>query len=271
MYNIIDDKSLSFILLSLSCLLFLLFQVTECFGVPHTENKDEMSIGINSDYFKSMYNFHRRINKKEKIVGWYTTTTSEGALINDNSSLIQDFFSSECENPIHLVVDTTLAGEDMGVRGFMSQAMILGDSDLARKFLEIKVNIDMTDSEATCLYHMINGQNSIFSENKKTFVESEVIAIIPNQRDSVHQAMEKLLEVLDEVQKYVDDVVDGSAAPMAEYGMKIADAIGDLQTVKPEEFHTILQEKIQDLLMVSYISTLAQTQLTISSKINAIL
>ena len=107
-----------------------------------------------------MYNFHRRINKKEKIVGWYTTTTAEGVLLNDNSSLIQNFYSSECENPVHLVVDTTLAGEDMGVRGFMSQSMILGESNLANKFLEIKVDLEVTDSEATCLYHMINAQNT---------------------------------------------------------------------------------------------------------------
>jgi translation initiation factor 3 subunit F len=213
-----------------------------------------------------MYSFHRRINKKEKIVGWYTTTTAEGVLLNDNSSLIQNFYSSECENPVHLVVDTTLAGEDIGVRGFMSQSMILGDSNLANKFLEIKVDLEVTDSEATCLYHMITAQNTT-----EAFAESEVVAIVPDQRDSVHGAMKKLLVVLDEVQRYVDGVVDGSAAPMAEYGMKIADAIGALQTVRPEEFHTVLQEKIQDLLMVSYISTLAQTQLTISAKINAIL
>ena len=213
-----------------------------------------------------MYNFHRRINKKEKIVGWYTTTTAEGVLLNDNSSLIQNFYSSECENPVHLVVDTTLAGEDMGVRGFMSQSMILGESNLANKFLEIKVDIEVTDSEATCLYHMINAQ-----ETSEAFSESEVVAVVPDQRDSVHSAMRRLLVVLDDVQKYVDNVVDGSAQPVAEYGMKIADAIGALQTVRPEEFHTILQEKIQDLLMVSYISTLAQTQLAISAKINAIL
>ena len=108
-----------------------------------------------------MYNFHRRINKKEKIVGWYTTTTAEGVLLNDNSSLIQNFYSSECENPVHLVVDTTLAGEDMGVRGFMSQSMVLGESNLANKFLEIKVDLEVTDSEATCLYHMINAQNTV--------------------------------------------------------------------------------------------------------------
>lgn len=212
-----------------------------------------------------MYNFHRRINKKEKIVGWYTTTTAEGVLLNDNSSLIQHFYSTECENPVHLVVDTTLAGDDMGVRGFMSQSMILGESNLANKFLEIKVDLEVTDSEATCLYHMINAQTN------DSFAESEVVAVVPDQRVSVHGAMKKLLTVLDDIQKYVDGVVDGSAQPMAEHGMKIADAISALQSVRPEEFHQILQEKIQDLLMISYVSTLTQTQLSISAKINAIL
>lgn len=87
-------------------------EITECFGVPHMEKKDELFVAINKDYHKTMYNFHRRINRKEKIVGWYTTTSAEGALINDNSSLIHDFYSQECENPVHIVVDTTLAGNE---------------------------------------------------------------------------------------------------------------------------------------------------------------
>jgi hypothetical protein len=85
-------------------------EITECFGVPHMEKKDELFVAINKDYHKTMYNFHRRINRKEKIVGWYTTTSAEGALINDNSSLIHDFYSQECDHPVHIVVDTTLAG-----------------------------------------------------------------------------------------------------------------------------------------------------------------
>ena len=116
-----------------------------------------------------------------------------------------------------------------------------------------------------CCFHFLNFTCT------EAFAESEVVASVPDQRESVHSAMKKLLVVLDQIQKYVDGVVDGSEQPMAEYGMKIADAISALQSVRPEEFHSMLQEKIQDLLMVSYISTLAQTQLAISAKINAIL
>ena len=42
-------------------------------------------------------------------------------------------------------------------------------------------------------------------------------------------------------------------------------------SVRPEEFNTVLQEKIQDLLMVSYMSSLTTTQLQIAEKINQII
>lgn len=252
-------------------------EVTEAFGVPHMEKRDELFVAINKDYHKQMFSFHRRINRKERIVGWYTTTSPEGALINDNSSLIHDFYSAECENPIHIVVDTTLAGETMSVRGFNSVPLALGDMSLANMFREVQVDLTVTDAESTCLYHMIHSQQPSTSAatpgggKESKWGTSEILSSVPTQRATVNAAMKQLLVVLDDVQKYVDSVVDGKNSAIADYGMKIADAIGALQSVRPEEFNSVLQEKIQDLLMVSYISSLTQTQLQISEKINQIL
>ena len=250
-------------------------EVTEAFGVPHMEKRDELFVAINKDYHKQMFAFHRRINRKERIVGWYTTTSPEGALINDNSSLIHDFYSAECENPIHIVVDTTLAGETMSVRGFTSAPLALGDLSLANMFREMQVDLTVTDAESTCLYHMIHSQStapqSSSQADSSQWATSEILSSVPTQRDTVNAAMKKLLVVLDDVQKYVDSVVGMKNPAVAEYGMKIADAIAALQTVRPEEFNNVLQEKIQDLLMVSYISSLTSTQLQISEKINQIL
>lgn len=248
-------------------------EVTDCFGVPHMERKDELFVAINKDYHKTMHAFHRRINRREKIVGWYTTTSAEGALINDNSSLIHDFYSLECENPVHVVVDTTLAGDMLGVRGFCSNPLVVGEMKLANMFHEVQVDMSMTDTEATCLYHMIQSQQTATTggSDKGRWLGSEVVASVPAERAAVHKAMKQLLDVLDRVQTYVDNVVDGRAPALAEYGMKVADAIAALQEVRPEEFNGVLQEKIQDLLMVSYISSLTHTQLAISEKINQIL
>ncbi|CAN0315978.1 unnamed protein product, partial [Hapterophycus canaliculatus] len=35
-------------------------------------------------------------------------TSFDGVLIVDDSSLIHDFYTGECERPVHLVVDTAL-------------------------------------------------------------------------------------------------------------------------------------------------------------------
>jgi hypothetical protein len=41
--------------------------------VPYSEKVDEFYVAINQEYHKTMYAFHQRNNKKEVIVGWYTT------------------------------------------------------------------------------------------------------------------------------------------------------------------------------------------------------
>jgi len=60
-------------------------------------------------YTRRMYDFHRRINKREAIVGWFSTTTPEGEFLNDTTYLFNDFYSKLCRRPIILVVDTSLS------------------------------------------------------------------------------------------------------------------------------------------------------------------
>jgi translation initiation factor 3 subunit F len=133
-------------------------EISECFGVPHQEKSSEGYVAINMDYHKSMFACHSRINRREVICGWYTTTTPDGAFIIDNSSLINEFYEGECQAPIHLVVDSTLSGGTMGIRAFVSNPMIVGTSALANMFEEIKVEIVTTDAETSILYALLNFQ-----------------------------------------------------------------------------------------------------------------
>ena len=84
-----------------------------------------MYVAINKEYHKSMYAAQRRVSRKEEIVGWFTTT-KDGALIIDNSSLVNDFYSQECYDPIHLVLDANMTGMNLCVRGFVSALFAWG-------------------------------------------------------------------------------------------------------------------------------------------------
>ena len=54
----------------------------------------------------------------------YGTTTLTGEYIVDTSSLIHDFFSKECDECVHLVVDTTLATDKVRSVNLLSMTSI---------------------------------------------------------------------------------------------------------------------------------------------------
>lgn len=242
------------------------YTITDAFGVPFVEKTDELYVAINTEYHNNMYSFHRKINKKEVIVGWYSTTLANGVAVNDNSSLINEFYSSECGEPIHLVVDTTLAGDNINVKAFISRPLTIGNKPIANMFHEVKVDMCMSDSELTCLYHMIKGQNV-----KNEWKSSQVTSTVSSQKDMVRLSIEKLYETLLQVQSYVDDVCSGKSKPVASIGSCISDILSSLGSVNTDDMHAMIHDKKQDLLMVNYINTLVQTQLKISEKLNTIL
>lgn len=110
-------------------------EVTNCFAVQHSDKQDE--VFLDKKFQQTMSELHFRglqaeqpcpppcplaliltstpcpqpirppftVNPREVVVGWYATSM-DGVSIVDSSSLIHDFFASECADPVHLVIDT---------------------------------------------------------------------------------------------------------------------------------------------------------------------
>jgi len=123
----------------------------------------------------------------------------------------------------------------------------------------------MSEAESTCLYHMINYQS------KPAWQECEIISTIPSEQDRIQQALEKLLKVIDELMAYIGHVLNGQVPGHAEVGMKISDTLGSLSLISTEKMSNLYRDKVQELIMVSYLSSLTKTQVMLSEKLNSIL
>jgi len=264
-----------------------LVEITNSFAVPHAERGDEVAFGTN--YNKEMLNLHLLANKKESVVGWYATTSTEDhQIIVDTSSLVHEFYAGECEdgNPIHLAVDTTLQENALKIRAFQSAPVQLGSGSaaagsssaadvvnnvppppnndnvpLANLFKEVRLQLQPNDSEAICLAKMAT--------------ESSQDVTQTNPQLSLVVSMEKLLSVLEQISSYVDGVVekggqsttDTDASSVA-LGYHIADALATVPRIRPQVFDSLFQDSLQDLLMVTYLSNITKTQLVIAEKLN---
>ena len=154
---------------------------------------------------QAMFSFHRRINKNEQIVGWYATTNN-GIAITEYSSLIHEFYSGQCQNPIHIVVDTSLSTPSLNVRGFVCQPIVLDGHVLASTFDEIPVSTECSVGEQVALHQMIYNQVSHKSDSStlQPFQDTTIYSTLPSAKQTMKSSLEKLNKLLLDIQVHVD-------------------------------------------------------------------
>jgi len=245
-------------------------EITNCFAVPHAERGDEVAIG--KDFNRQMLALHLRANKRETVVGWYATAlpdeTEDGSpssgghkCIADTSSLIHEFYAGECDDdPIHLVVDTSLQSDSIALRAYKSVPVLVKGEPLANLFHEISLSLQSNDPEKICVDRMIRSSGSPQGGNAS---QDEAAAL--------QVSMERLLAMLETCSEYVDGVVEGRTSPDDDVGREISETLNSVPRIRPEVFDRMFNDSLQDLLMVTYLSNITKAQLNIAEKLNATL
>ncbi|CAM9614191.1 unnamed protein product [Ascophyllum nodosum] len=233
-------------------------EITNSFAVPHLEKNNEVAVG--KDFNKSMLALQQRVNSRESVVGWYATSY-DGVLIVDDSSLIHDFYTGECARPVHLVVDTALKNNVVGCKGFISTPLEIAGVALANVFHEVSVSMVSTEAERICIDRMVKGQEEPFSG-------PEGLAEVDSKMASLETSMQRLLGMLQQAEEYVGTVVEGKLPADPHMGRKLADTLAAVPRMRPEAFNRLFDDNLQDLLMVSYLSSLTRTQLAIAEKLS---
>jgi len=245
-------------------------EVTNCFAVPHAERGDEVAIG--KDFNKQMLALHLKSNPKEVVVGWYASTPSlqtEMTLVADTSSLIHDFYATETEegDPVHLVVDTRLSTDSIPIVAYSSTSVSIQSEPLANLFHEIPLELTSTEAESICLQAMQEGSVTTASTTTDAGLSQDKALATTLLQASMTQLRDLLAAVL----IYVNEVVEGKRIPDPVMGRKIADTLTCVPRIRPEVFETLFHDKLQDLLMVTYLSNITKTQLTVAEKLTATL
>ncbi|CAL5363770.1 unnamed protein product [Camellia sinensis] len=197
--------------------------IRNSYAVPHNESSDQVALDI--DYHHNMLQSHLKVNPKEVIVGWFST----GFGVTGGSALIHEFYSREVTNPVHLTVDTGFSNGETSIKAFVSVSLSLGDQQLAAQFQEIPLDLRMVEAERVG-----------FDILKTTMVDK-----LPNDLEGMEASMERLLALIDDVYKYVDDVVEGHIAPDNNIGRFISDTVNSIPKISPSAFDRLVNDSLQ--------------------------
>uniref|UniRef100_A0A2K6SXW4 Eukaryotic translation initiation factor 3 subunit F n=1 Tax=Saimiri boliviensis boliviensis TaxID=39432 RepID=A0A2K6SXW4_SAIBB len=215
-------------------------EVTNCFSVPHNESEDEVAVDM--EFAKNMYELHKKVSPNELILGWYAT----GHDITEHSVLIHEYYSREAPNPIHLTVDTSLQNGRMSIKAYVSTLMGVPGRTMGVMFTPLTVKYAYYDTERIGVDLIMK---TCFSPNRVIGLSSDL--------QQVGGASARIQDALSTVLQYAEDVLSGKVSADNTVGRFLMSLVNQVPKIVPDDFETMLNSNINDLLMVTYLSQIA--------------
>ncbi|VDP16407.1 unnamed protein product [Soboliphyme baturini] len=76
--------------------------VSNSFAVPFEEDEKDRNVWfLDHDYLENMYSMFRKVNAREKVVGWYHS----GPRLHPNDILINELIKKFTANPVLVIID----------------------------------------------------------------------------------------------------------------------------------------------------------------------
>lgn len=220
--------------------------IKNSYAVPHNESQGQVAVDI--DFHRTMYDLHHRVNPKEVIVGWFST----GRGVDASDALLQDFYGRDVSNPVHLTVDTTMTNNEMAIEAFVSTSLSLGDKPVATHFHQLAVDLRMHEADRVGIDLLKNPKSHA----------------LPSDLEGLQQSIVKLQGMVEHVLGYVEGVCDGQVKPNKEIGRFLMDTMAVVPRLGAEQFGSLFNDSVQDVLLVMYLANMTRSQLILAEKLN---
>ncbi|KAK7054881.1 hypothetical protein VNI00_003344 [Paramarasmius palmivorus] len=235
-----------------------LVEVHSSYAVLHSETQDQVAVDM--EYHRGMFELCQKVNPKDVIVGWYSTgTEGEEAKLNTYDALIMNFYSQECapHQAVHVKLSTGLEeGSTAGVQGFVSSPVGVLPKPENCVFQPIPVSLQFRETERSGL--------DLLTTVSTNQTSSPISPFPVTSLDHLESSLQQVQSMLDRVLSYVRSVLNGSVKGDPAVGRYLMDTLGvDLDLDGKGGFNS----RLQDTLMMSYLSSLVRSQAEVSSRL----
>ncbi|XP_069792754.1 eukaryotic translation initiation factor 3 subunit F isoform X2 [Narcine bancroftii] len=93
---------------------------------------------------------------------------------------------------------------------------------------------------------------------------------LATELEQVGTLASRIQDMLATVLQYAEDVLSGKVSPDNSVGRFLIDLVNKVPKISAQDFETMLNSNINDLLMVTYLSNLTQAQISLNEKLVAL-
>ncbi|SCW03322.1 LAFE_0G07866g1_1 [Lachancea fermentati] len=238
-------------------------RVTNSFALPFEEDEKNPEVWfLDHNYIESMNEMCKKINAKEKLVGWYHS----GPKLRSADLKINEVFRKYTQhNPLLLIVDVTQQSVGLPTTAYKSVEQVKDDGTSTEKtFIHLPSNIEAEEAEEIGVEHLLR--------DVRDQAAGGLSIKLTNQLKSLKGLQRKLKDIVDYLDKVGKDELPINHTILGKLqdvfnllpnlGTPDEDEMGTEKTTEMINASSTLQKaltiKTNDELMVIYISNLVR-------------
>ena len=138
-------------------------EITNSFAVPFEEEPRDPKVWfLDHNYLEQMFFMFKKINAKEKILGWYST----GPGIRAPDIEINEYFKRFAPEPLLIVIDVTrLDNVELPAQAFCSKEDIMEDGTLEKHFDHLPTILGASEAEDVGVEHLLRDVKDVAASN----------------------------------------------------------------------------------------------------------
>uniref|UniRef100_A0AAY5EHQ7 26S proteasome non-ATPase regulatory subunit 7 n=1 Tax=Electrophorus electricus TaxID=8005 RepID=A0AAY5EHQ7_ELEEL len=235
--------------------------VSNSFAVPFDEDdKDDSVWFLDHDYLENMYGMFKKVNARERIVGWYHT----GPKLHKNDIAINELMKQYCANSVLVIIDVKPKDLGLPTEAYISveevhdvsSSLSLDGTPTSKTFEHVTSEIGAEEAEEVGVEHLLR-------DIKDTTVGT-LSQRITNQVHGLKGLNSKLLDI----KNYLEKVATGKLPVNHQIIYQLQDVFNLLPDVNLQEFIKAFYLKTNDQMLVVYLASLIRSVVALHNLIN---
>jgi len=228
--------------------------IANSFAIPFDEDERERDVWfLDHEYLEQMYNMFRKVNAKERVVGWYHT----GPKLHQNDILINDLIRKYCPNSVLVIIDPKPTRIGLPTEAYKVVEEIHDDGTPTNKTFEhVATEIGAEEAEEVGVEHLLRD------------VKDTTVGTLSQRITSQLMGLKGLHQKLADMQAYLRRVVAGELPMNHEITYQLQDIFNLLPDVTNPTFVRSLQVNTNDQMLVMYIASVIRSVIALHNLIN---
>ncbi|XP_043193100.1 26S proteasome non-ATPase regulatory subunit 7-like [Amphibalanus amphitrite] len=228
--------------------------VSNSFAVPFDEDDKDKSVWfLDHDYLESMYGMFKKVNAREKIVGWYHT----GPKLHQNDVAINELIRKYCADSVLIIIDAKPKSIGLPTEAYVAYEEVHDDgTPTSKTFEHVPTEIGAEEAEEVGVEHLLRD------------VKDTTVGTLSQRITNQLVGLKGLLGQIRGIRNYLQQVVDGKLPVNHQIVYALQDIFNLLPDITHGDLVKSLYVKTNDQMLVVYLASMIRSVIALHNLID---